>query len=647
MKSFNAILFILFLSFKSYGQNSLYLHSVNDAKLHLVNLDNCSSVVVGDMPETMYDIAMSPDGQLYAISSTSRLYSIDKSTGNGVLIKNCPPNLNALVYGPDNFLYACSSRGDLYKINPKDGNEVNLGNCTFFSGGDLTFYEGKLYLSGLLGDLIEVNIQQPSKSKSIGQMNASSIYGIITVGATTCSGEKPKVYATGNNMLYEVDMTNANIKQKCTLNIFSIGGAASITEASKIVKKNAGKDLSTSICYNSSSTLNLSALLVDNDKGGTWKDIDNSNALNNDILNPKNLKSGIYHFQYTVGENLCSDIAIVTVEIKQPVKLDNINVKNTRCDYPSGEIEVQVANNTVGLSFSIDDIVYQNNNVFKNLNAGNYTVLVKEQNGCTNAQNITIQPNSTLKITNIDIKPATCGKDNGILTIGTSGGIGTIDFSYNNAISSKNNTFENLKAGNYIINVMDSEGCADTKSTIIEFIESLKIIQIIPNITSCGIADGRIVVNATGKRLPLSYSIDNNVFNSSPEFKNLSPGKYEVTIKDADDCVVTQKVEINSNCENRVYLPTAFSPNEDGINETLNIYFTNKFITIRQFVVYNRWGLPIYAHGKNSIVKNNDVLWDGRVNNNIVEQGTYAYVIDIEFDDGRTYSNTDSFIIIK
>jgi len=69
-----------------------------------------------------------------------------------------------------------------------------------------------------------------------------------------------------------------------------------------------------------------------------------------------------------------------------------------------------------------------------------------------------------------------------------------------------------------------------------------------------------------------------------------------------------------------LFVPNAFSPNNDGLND--------KFVTPGWFIrdykltIYNRWGEKLYE--SNSIYDN----WDGSYEGKIVENEAYVYIIE-------------------
>lgn len=119
---------------------------------------------------------------------------------------------------------------------------------------------------------------------------------------------------------------------------------------------------------------------------------------------------------------------------------------------------------------------------------------------------------------------------------------------------------------------------------------------------------------------------------------------YEVTF-DHGNCQSSDQIEVfvissdDVDCE-RVLLPTAFTPNSDGINDTY--FISNAFVleSIDRFEIYDRWGLKIFE------TVNKDEAWDGRYNGTIMPPSTYVYKIEYTCK-GESYRNTGSFNLMR
>ncbi|MGC8824118.1 MAG: gliding motility-associated C-terminal domain-containing protein [Bacteroidales bacterium] len=85
---------------------------------------------------------------------------------------------------------------------------------------------------------------------------------------------------------------------------------------------------------------------------------------------------------------------------------------------------------------------------------------------------------------------------------------------------------------------------------------------------------------------------------------------------------------------NDIRIPEGFSPNGDGINDTLVIKGLEQ-VSNAELIVLNRWGIEVY-HSKD--YKNN---WDGKYKGNVLPLDTYYLILNVI---GRTYKG---FLVIR
>lgn len=92
-----------------------------------------------------------------------------------------------------------------------------------------------------------------------------------------------------------------------------------------------------------------------------------------------------------------------------------------------------------------------------------------------------------------------------------------------------------------------------------------------------------------------------------------------VTGKTASGCKDTAYVFIPVIPFDDVYIPSGFTPNGDGRNETVKVFGTG--IKEIDFKIFNRWGqLVFHSNDKNK-------GWDGKLANVLQPAGTYVYVV--------------------
>lgn len=628
----------MFLSVGCLAQNQMYIHTYDNYTLYTIDVDNCKLTVVGDMPDIMYDIAISPAGQLYGFSSKSELYRLDKNTGNGVIIAGRTDNfvMNALVYGPDDWLYAADLSGGIFRINPVNGQYNFLGYCGFQSGGDLTFYENKLYLSDRSSNLIEINLNDVGRSKNIGRMNYPDVFGIITVGEIDCKGAKSKVYATADNAILELDIKTAQVKKICSLPINHIGGAASLSESSKVVRRNAGTDTAIDLCQ-SDTDKNLSQYLL-GEKGGEWYEVNNQAFVaSTETLRPQQRKAGQYVFAYTIGEGLCRDTATVRVQILPLPVTKQINITNASCQANNGKIEIITPE--VSPEFVLNGTTRQPSNTFSGLKSGTYTVSIINNKGCRADTSVTVPSAQAPPIDKINIQLANCQNTNGQLSIISP--VPGLTYSIDTKSFQRNNVFSGLPAGTYTVQVRDANLCISSQTVTIGKSDTPVVAGIQVTNARCNNPDGAFRFSVSGGVLPYSYSLDKLNFSTQSEFGNLAEGKYQVTVKDASGCVVTFGVDVLSSCGNDLYIPDAFSPNADGINDNLRVFSSATDFVIQHLTIYDRWGNIV--HSVHQLPANSQtILWDGRHKQEFVMSGVYPYVLGVEFKSGerKQYSST-------
>lgn len=134
-------------------------------------------------------------------------------------------------------------------------------------------------------------------------------------------------------------------------------------------------------------------------------------------------------------------------------------------------------------------------------------------------------------------------------------------------------------------------------------------------------------------------SIVNNQLN--PVHTYVDTGSYEVSllVKNEYGCVDTSFKIIKVKDEFAIYIPNAFTPNSDNINQT----FGAKGVGIKEFemFIYNRWGELIFTS------ENINSQWDGTYQNTESPQGVYVYMINVKSSSGRTYNFTGHFTLIR
>ncbi len=149
-----------------------------------------------------------------------------------------------------------------------------------------------------------------------------------------------------------------------------------------------------------------------------------------------------------------------------------------------------------------------------------------------------------VNIQSVTSTEATCGLEDGRLTISASGGSGDFMYSINGTDFQASNIFENLGAGNYSITVKDANDCSTSGSGIVESSSGLLMTVDLSAVAGCDTENGILSVEVTGGEPPYQYRLDNGSFQDTPGFAGLAAGSHTIMAQDANGCLVANSVEM-------------------------------------------------------------------------------------------------------
>ncbi|WP_182859104.1 T9SS type B sorting domain-containing protein [Flagellimonas aequoris] len=199
--------------------------------------------------------------------------------------------------------------------------------------------------------------------------------------------------------------------------------------------------------------------------------------------------------------------------------------------------------------YSLNGGPYGSSNVFTGLGPGTYTIAVRDGNDCTDTETITIDPelsvvasapNITACTTDTDVTITAAGGDGNYVYAVVANGVTPVagDFSTTNPISVTG-------AGDYDVYVRDNGGasgyCEASYDITITQDPPLVISVTDTGILCSGESQAQITITASGGEAPYMYSINNGAtYQPSNTFVNQPAGSYNIRVRDANNCEVTQ-----------------------------------------------------------------------------------------------------------
>ena len=192
-------------------------------------------------------------------------------------------------------------------------------------------------------------------------------------------------------------------------------------------------------------------------------------------------------------------------------------------------ISLTATGGTAPYTYSIDGFSFGSTSTFNNLANGNYTLTVKDANGCTATTTARVEVND-LTITLRVAAPVNCaGNTDGAIAATVSGGRPPYSYSLNGGPSQNSAVFTGLGAGTYTITVMDADGLTRASAPLTLTGPSALTI-------TAAVAGSDITLTAGGGTAPYTYAIAGMPSQNSNVFSGLAAGDYAFVVTDARGC---------------------------------------------------------------------------------------------------------------
>jgi len=207
---------------------------------------------------------------------------------------------------------------------------------------------------------------------------------------------------------------------------------------------------------------------------------------------------------------------------------------------------------------------------------------------------------------------------------------GDITYSLDNFKTNTSGIFANVEAGQHTLRVTAPGGVcsADSSFTIAPAFNMINnIFKTGPDM--CANKSGSISINASSAGGAITFTLLNTgVSQPTGNFDNLRGGRYNFRISDESGCSKDTSVALAENipiggCSD-IFIPNAFTPNNDGKNDLYTISLPTSFKNIT-LQIFGRWG-NVVCQGKG-----NHITWDGSFKG--VQQPTGIYVYNLTFSD--------------
>ena len=322
-------------------------------------------------------------------------------------------------------------------------------------------------------------------------------------------------------------------------------------------------------------------------------------------------------------------VILATTPLPQP----SVEVQASCPDKNNGAIGLQVSGGAPPYTFSWNDGAFTAGRA--ELPPGNYTVTTTDARGCRQVLAATV-PERSLEVES-ETKDISCfGRKDGLITLQSDGV--NITYQLNGGPLQSHGFFSSLGAGQYLARAEDSYGCRYELGALV-IKEPDQLLVALPPDTTIQVGKSiriQALANQTDS-LSFSWNPSQDLDCNDCESPVASPPysiRYEVTVRDSNGCVAEDDIMIFVNRKRNVYIPSGFSPNDDGKNDRFYIFGDETVAQIRSFRIFNRWGESVYEiYG---FPPNDPAFgWNGTFRGELMNPAVFAYMAEVEFSDGE------------
>lgn len=280
-----------------------------------------------------------------------------------------------------------------------------------------------------------------------------------------------------------------------------------------------------------------------------------------------------------------------------------------------------------------------------------YRVVGTDENGCQKSENVTVDPARIIADAIAPNNGRLCQGDSARLTVNLTGSFQNVRYEWtpvDQIVSGANTASPVIKPNTsvlYTLKVTNAQGCISTDTVTVRV---LPVTQVTASANPVSITIGQSSqISSTGvpgytyKWSPID-GLD-NPNSPNPKATPKQTTTYTLTVTTPDGCVQTRSVTITviiPECaEPFIFLPNAFTPNDDGKNDEWCL--RSNIVASMTLIVFDRWGEKVFE------TRNQSTCWDGRHKGKLLNPDVYGFYLTVNCVNGQKFTKKGNVTILR
>ncbi len=590
----------------------------------LVTLNGCSATATTNVVITIPTTSASNTGPYCATFPVM----LSAATGGIGYMWSGPGGWSSAVQNPT-IPASVAAMSGIYTVT------VNLGSCTAMATTSVTV---NALPTPMIGSNSPVCVGKPINFTGSGG-TSYSWFGPGLVSST----QNPTINSsqTTNTGTYTLTVTDANgCINKTTTNV--LVNALPVVAASGQV-----------VCQNSTANLTSSGGVT---YSWTGPNGFTSSSQNANIPNAQPISTGQYQV-FITDANTCTNIAVANV-IVNPQPTPNIQTNSPICIQNvlslagSGGVSYAWTGPNGFFSTAQSPTVLVNTTAY----TGNYNLTITDANGCTASTQASATVNPVPNVTIVSSKNTGCPPLCVTYTAVASTSSPIQNYSWNLGNGAGSNTPNEQacypSAGIYTVGstVTDANGCSNSTTYTVQTYPKpvadfnyapIKPIEAVDEVTFTDASFSANVATWNWYFMNTAQATSNL---QNPHYTYAEAGQYAIAlvVKSDHGCIDTIIKSILVGEDYGIYVPTAFSPNGDGLND---VFHAKGFgISKYEMQIFDRWGEKVFT--------STDIneAWDGtsiKGGNKTIAEGVFTWRVKLTNVFGKSKELTGHVTLIK